>query len=78
MTTCNTTKISAKSLVRFAQAWSKLGDNINEQVEMVLENPLTEDVNPNAIRRAQEDLMGLNEELDEALEDWMTNVAVQL
>ena len=67
-------------LIDFAKRWSDLGDAVAEQVERVLDdvrlaaglNPDRADleVNPNAITLARERLGGLNEEIDQAFEEY--------
>ncbi len=67
-------------LIDFAKRWAGLGDAVAGQVETILDDPrgaagLREDradleVNPNAIVLAKERLGGLNEELDEAFEEY--------
>ena len=67
-------------LIDFAKRWARLGDAIADQVVQVLDDPraaagLNEDradleVNPNAIVLARERLGGLNEEIDQAFEEY--------
>jgi hypothetical protein len=67
-------------LIDFAKRWASLSDAVAEQVEQILDCPraaagLVEaqadlEVNPNAIRLARQRLEGLNEELDQAFEDY--------
>ena len=66
--------------IDFARRWAALGNAVADQVEQVLDCPrvaagLNEDradleVNPNAIVLAQERLGGLNEEIDQAFEEY--------
>jgi len=77
--------IDPADLIEFANRWKDLGSAITEQVEQVLDDPraaagLDEDhadleVNPNAIRLAQERLQGLHDGIDEALADFLDEVA---
>jgi len=72
-------------LIDFAKRWSDLGDAVAEQVERVLDdvrlaaglNPDRADleVNPNAITLARERLGGLNEEIDQAFEEYFSLLA---
>ena len=67
-------------LIDFAKRWSDLGDAVAEQVERVLDNTRAAagldldradlEVNPNAIHLARERIGGLNEEIDQAFEDY--------
>ena len=67
-------------LIDFAKRWADLGTAVAEQVVQVLDCPrlaagLNPDhadleVNPNAITLARERLGGLNEEIDQAFEDY--------
>jgi Flp pilus assembly protein TadD len=59
--------LDAADLIDFAKRWSDLGDAVAEQVAQVVEDPMTDAVNPNAIKLARRRLGGLNEELDEAI-----------
>ena len=72
-------------LIDFAKRWASLGDAVAGQVERILDDPrgaagLREDradleVNPNAIDLARDRLHGLNEELDEAFEEYFDLLA---
>lgn len=71
---------TAEDLLRFAKTWSSLGSAITEQVEQVVENPdcgscwkegTENGVNPHAIRRAFDQLGGMNEQLDQLLTDFL-------
>lgn len=65
-------------LIDFAKRWASLGDAVAEQVEQVLDDPRAAagqgradlEVNTNAIEVAKERLGGLNEELDQAFEEY--------
>jgi hypothetical protein len=67
-------------LIDFARRWAGLGDAVADQVVQVLDDAraaagLREDradleVNPNAIVLARERLGGLNEEIDQAFEEY--------
>jgi len=65
------TDVDSADLIDFAKAWASLGDAVTEQVEKVLEYGTEAEVNPNAIRLAQERIGGRNEEIDDALEEWL-------
>jgi hypothetical protein len=75
----------AEDLIRFAKRWASLGDAVAEQVEQVLDCPRVaaglveaqadQEVNPNAIKLARERLQGLNEEIDQAFEDYFALLA---
>ena len=72
-------------LIDFAKRWADLGDAVAEQVVQVLDcprlaaglNPDRADleVNPNAIHLARERLGGLNEEIDQAFEEYFALLA---
>jgi hypothetical protein len=72
-------------LIDFAKRWSDLGDAVAEQVERVFDDvrlaaglyPDRADleVNPNAIHLARERLGGLNEEIDQAFEEYFALLA---
>jgi hypothetical protein len=72
-------------LIDFAKRWASLGDAVAEQVEQVLDCPRAasglveaqadQEVNPNAIEPARERLGGLNEELDQAFEEYFALLA---
>jgi len=57
----------AGDLIDFAKRWVQLGWAVSEQVEQVVDNPETDEVNPAAIELARSRLRGLNEELDQTL-----------
>ena len=67
-------------LIDFAKRWAGLGDAVAEQVERVLDNTRAAaglnpdradlEVNPNAIHLARERIGGLNEEIDQAFEEY--------
>jgi hypothetical protein len=61
-------ELDPHDLVEFAQKWADLGDCIVSQVRCVLrgEDPLEQ--NPAALKRAQEELQGFNEQLDHEIE----------
>ena len=72
-------------LIDFAKRWADLGTAVAEQVVQVLDcprlaaglNPDRADleVNPNAIHLARERLGGLNEEIDQAFEEYFSLLA---
>ena len=57
-------------MIRFAQAWSKLGDAIQSQVVKVMSGR-GEECNPNAIKIAMEILEGFNDQLETELAEWL-------
>jgi hypothetical protein len=69
-----------EDLIRFAKRWASLGDAVAEQVERIVDDPRAAaglrperadlEVNPNAIDLARDRLHGLNEELDQAFEEY--------
>jgi len=70
----------AGDLIDFAKRWAALGEAVSEQVEQVVDDPNcgsmwnegTENgVNPAAIRMAKKSLGGLNEVIDQALEEFL-------
>jgi hypothetical protein len=70
----------AGDLIDFAKRWAALGEAVSEQVEQVVDDPNcgsmwnegTENgVNPAAIRMAKERLGGLNQGIDQALEEFL-------
>jgi hypothetical protein len=62
----------AGDLIDFAKRWAELGDAVSEQVEQVVDDPETDEVNPAAIELARSRLRGLNEGLDQALDGYLT------
>ena len=70
--------LDAADLIDFAKRWAGLGDAVAEQVERIVDDPRGAagfgradlEVNPNAIYLAQERLQGLNEDLDDAFEEY--------
>lgn len=58
-------------LIDFANAWKELGDAIQAQVEMVLDEGPDADVNYNAIKLAQNKLKGYNDQIDTQLKEWL-------
>lgn len=63
--------MDSADLMEFADAWCGLGDAVQRQVRAVLDNPREADVNPNAITLAMERLGGMNEEIDQGLQEWL-------
>ena len=71
-------EIDAGDLIDFAKRWAGLGDAVAEQVERIVDDPRGAaghgradlEVNPNAIYLARERLHGLNEDLDDAFEEY--------
>lgn len=71
-------------LIEFATRWSELGDAIAEQVARVIDDPgcgscwnegTEGGVNPAAIELARNQLQGLNEGIDQALDEFLAAVA---
>ncbi len=75
------THSNARDLIEFAKRWAALGDAVAEQVERVVGNPDVgscwgddaddDGVNPRAIELAADRLRGLNDDVDEALADFL-------
>lgn len=72
----------ARELGRFGLRFSRLGDNIGEQIAKVLTQPETgncwggenhdeQGVNPHAIKRGAELLEGADDDVDAALPFWL-------
>ena len=70
----------AGDLIDFAKRWAALGEAVSEQVEQVADDPNcgsmwnkgTENgVNPAAIRMAKENLGGLSQGIDQALDEFL-------
>lgn len=64
-------------LIEFAKRWANLGDAVTEQIEDVVNDPATDEVNPAAIDMAYSHLQGLNQGIDLALDDYLTRVREQ-
>ena len=62
----------AGDLIDFAKRWAGLGDAVADQVAQVVANPATDEVNAAAIRLARNQLEGMNEGIDQALDDYLT------
>jgi hypothetical protein len=54
-------------LMKFAQAYSKLGRAIQEQLNDIANGEL-EDINPNALAEIDSRMRGFNNDLDEAID----------
>ncbi len=71
----------AQELIEFAKRWAALGDAVAEQAERVVCNSDVgscwdddtdgDGVNPRAIELAADRLQGLNDDIDEALADFL-------
>jgi len=61
----------AGDLIDFARRWADLGDAVAGQVSEVVDNPETDEVNPNAIELARQRIGGLNEGIDEAIAEYL-------
>ena len=61
----------AGDLIDFATRWADLGDAVAAQVSAVVDNPETDEVNPNAIGLARQRIGGLNEGIDEAIAEYV-------
>jgi hypothetical protein len=78
-------EVDAGDLIDFSKRWADLGTAVADQVVQVLDCPrmaagLNPDhadleVNPNAIELARELLGGLNEEIDQAFEEYFDLLA---
>ena len=66
--------IDSADLIDFAQRLAGLGDAVatrsSRSPRLVAEPGARADLNPNAIRMARERLRGMNEELDDAIEEY--------
>jgi len=58
-------------LFDFARAWSDLGASTQQQILEIVDDPNTDEANPNLIRKARELLEGYNIDLDCALSDYL-------
>lgn len=64
-------KIDAHELLDFAKAYRDLGDAVTEQLDTILdgnERDFPDQTNSNAIEIIEDELRGMNEEIDDALE----------
>ncbi len=61
----------AGDLIEFAKRWASLGDAVTEQVEDIVNDPTTDEVNPSAIGMAQRILRGLNQGIDLAMDQYL-------
>ena len=66
----------AGDLITFATRRADLGDAVTEQVAQVVDDPesAAEEVNPNAIEIAYERLVGLNDDIDRMLSEYLESV----
>jgi hypothetical protein len=62
--------LPASELIRFAKAYTKLGGAVQEQLDDLLADPASADINPNAIEVIEDFLVRLNMEIAIAVEDW--------
>ena len=62
----------AGDLIEFAKKWASLGDAVTEQVEDIVNDPTTDEVNPSAIGMAQRTLRGLNQGIDLAMDQYLS------
>jgi hypothetical protein len=63
-------KADSAELIEFANRWAKLGQNIQDQVTALLDDP-SYDANPNAIIRAMDEIGDYNEEISLILGEWL-------
>lgn len=69
-------EIEAYELLEFAKAYAALGDAVSEQLDTILdgnERDFPSQTNSNAIKMIEDELGGMNEEIDTAIEaynDW--------
>ncbi len=61
----------AGDLIEFAKKWASLGDAVTEQVEDIVNDLTTDEVNPSAIGMAQRTLRGLNQGIDLAMDQYL-------
>lgn len=66
----------ASDLIIFGTRWASLGDAVTEQVAQVVDDPegAAEDVNPASIEMAYERLIGLNDDIDWVLGEYLERV----
>lgn len=66
----------ASNLITFATRWASLGDAVTEQVAQVVDDSqqATEEINPAAIELAYERLVGLNDDIDRMLGEYLERV----
>lgn len=58
--------VDSALLIEFADAWSSLGDAVQDQIRAVMADSGAVDVNPNALLLAQERIGQWHEDIDEA------------
>lgn len=61
----------SSDLLQWSEQWVKIGWSVQAQVEDVLRDGRDAEVNKNAVALALDKLGGLNDEVDEALNDWV-------
>lgn len=59
-------------LIEFAKRWASQGDAVTEQIEEVVNDPGTDEVNPAAIELARGRIQGLNQGVDLAIDEYLT------
>jgi hypothetical protein len=59
--------VEVSELIGFCKAYASMGNAIQEQLDDILDNSDNDDVNPNAIRVIEQDLGGMNQEIDNAI-----------
>lgn len=66
----------ASDLIIFATRWADLGDAVTERVAQVVDDPegAIEEANPAAIELAYERLVGLNDDIDRMLGEYLERV----
>jgi hypothetical protein len=57
-------------LLQFAKAYASLGRAVQEQLDDLVDDPTTADINANAVDLIAERLGGQNEQIDYAVEEW--------
>jgi len=61
---------SSYELINFAKKYAGMGDAVCEQLDDLLDDP-SANLNSNAVDLIKEELGGLNEEIDDAIEAWL-------
>lgn len=62
------------ALIRFAKAYAGLGDAVTEQLDDLLSGDF-DGINPNAVELIRDRLGGMNSEIDEAVNVYLTAAA---
>lgn len=62
-----------KTVMRFAKRYSSLGSAVHEQLDDIMLGD-TDDLNPNAVNFIKDELGGLTDELDAAIEEALDSI----